>query len=457
MTIRNRTTSNRSSERLDKDNLIDFLNERVRDDTIEKAAFLADFDDPEYAFKEEDTPLKHFKKDVFGVVTVFSVKDDMDKASVEVALSAYGYEPVNAASVNIIQKTCGRILNTYPEYHSLELYEDALGQFRSIYEKVTESDSELNQKTSELRKCNAALRSLTEEDVWLNRENRKRVSIIQDCEKQAIAHQEARREAEEKLNVFDEQLTDANEKLPIELAELEKTEQLALQLEQEIAALEKKNTFFGTLFRRDREALRAEISSKQNELEDVNRKRETSVEDTQKLKIEIERLEETVRTHKSEAARRDSEFIRARENLIQARKDYNDGEKRFAISQDRIKDAKRKVMTLQESVRLLEEKNRSQREECLQAARRLLMAFQVSSPTFRKNLKEISLMKDEEITENGALENALFLSPALFLLWPEARGWFTEEDLTHVGTLISYSSEAGSDSFKNAAVFRITA
>ena len=83
-----------------KEDLISFLADEVRDETIEKAAFLSQFEDPDQAFDSRTGALRRFTEDGFGMITAFASKDEMDKASVEVALSASGYEPLLADSLS---------------------------------------------------------------------------------------------------------------------------------------------------------------------------------------------------------------------------------------------------------------------------------------------------------------------------------------------------------------------
>ena len=447
MTTVNKTNDRRTLERKSKDRLIELLNEAVRDDTIAKAAFLAEFDDPEQAFIPAEGGLSRLKKNGFGVAAAFENKNEMDKASVEVALSAAGYEPLLAYDTASVQKACGRQLTSYPEHHSAELYEDAIIHFRESYAKVMAADKELVIKQSEMQRCSAALRCLYQEDSLLNKENKMRVSVIQSKEKEAISHRDAKRKAEEKISAIDEQLTDANVKLPKELAELEETEKKAAVLEQEIAELEKKTTFFGSLFRKDRNILKADLETKRTELDSLKKKREESLEDTQKLKLEIERLEEHARTHKSEAARMDSQFARAKDDLIKAREDYSEGEKRFALSQDRIKETKRKLSALEESCQLAQEADRIARNDALTSARRVLMAFLVSSKTYRSNLRKIANLKPEEIPE-AAFETVMFMTSVLFLDWSAAAEHLEKESGWKAACLIGYGTDPDTDLFE---------
>ncbi len=440
-------------ERKTMDSLIGCLNEQVRDDTIAKAAFLAGYDDPESVFDAETGGFRDFVKSGFGVLVSFENRDEMDRASVEVTLSAAGYEPLLADKTVSVQKACGRTLSAWPEHHSLELYEDAVKHFRQSYANVVSADNDLAQKQAELQRCSAALRSLREEDSWLNRENSRRVKKIQDCEKQAIAHKEAKRLAEEKMNAFDEQLTDANEKLPKELAELEAADSRCAALREEIAVLEKKNTFFGSLFRNDRAEVRAELAVKKDELEKLQKKCESGLEDTQKLKIEIERLTENVRMHRTEAARMDSKFAQAKDDLIRARRDYNDGERRFALSQDRIKETKKKLSTLEKTVTDLEDRDRLAREDSLMSARRVLMAFTVSSASYRKNLKRIAEMKTPEGIPAAVFDTVMFMAPAVFADWSEAESFFSQRCEGRPGRMIAYGTTYDRDRFERVTEF----
>lgn len=424
-----------------KEDLISFLADEVRDETIEKAAFLSQFEDPDQAFDSRTGALRRFTEDGFGMITAFASKDEMDKASVEVALSASGYEPLLADSLSSVKNMAARTLNTYRIHESLELYEDALEQFRESYRKVLESEDELTQKQTEYRRCSAALRSLREEDSWLNRENKRQVTRIKDAERQAMVHQEAKRQAQEQMNVFDEQLTDANEKLPINLAELEAAEKRAEELTQKIAVLEKKTTFIGGLFRKDRNQLKEELEQKRKELEEIRQKQQKSQEGTQKLQLEIERLEENVRTHMTEAAKIDSAFNAAKNNLIKARQEYNDGERKFAKNQDRIKEAKRKMDALEGGLRVLEGKDRAVRADCLLTARRVLMAFLVSSKVYRDNLKKISKLNEEEVIPEGALETVLFWAPVIFVEWSKAEPFLMQRTADTIGMIIGVDTD----------------
>ncbi|MBQ9152618.1 MAG: hypothetical protein IJ130_02245 [Solobacterium sp.] len=442
-----------ASGKLSRDELISYLSDRVRDDTIAKAAFLAQYDNPDDAFGESYGEIQRFMKTGFGVIAAFPSKDDMDKMSVEVALSAAGYEPVLAETPAALKNSIARTLNTYRAHNSLELYEDALSHFREAYTRSQETEAELSVRMGEWKRCSAAMRSLKEEDSWLNRENKMRVTKIQEAEKQALAHQEAKRRAEETINTLGDQLTDANEKLPIGIAQAEEAEKYAAQLETEIAALEKKNTFIGGLFRRDRNQIREDLAGKKQELEEVRKKKEESLEGTQKLQLEIERLEENVRTHKSEAAKMDSAFAVARDRLIKARQEYTDGEKRFAISQDRIKETRRKMNALDESVRQLEEKNKAARGDCLLTARRVLMAFLVSSEIFRDNLKQITKLADTDEIPEGVLETVLFLAPALFVDWSVSEEVINEKTSDRIGTLIAFGVTPDEKRSRCTAIF----
>ena len=436
-----------------KEDLIGFLADEVRDETIEKAAFLSQFEDPDLAFDSRSGTLRRFTEDGFGMITAFASKDEMDKASVEVALSASGYEPLLADSLSSVKNMAARTLNTYRIHESLELYEDALAQFRESYRKVLESEDELMQKQTEYRRCSAALRSLKEEDSWLNRENKRQVTRIKDAERQAMAHQEAKRQAQEQMDVFDEQLTDANEKLPINLAELEAAEKRAEELNQEIAVLEKKTTFIGGLFRKDRNQLKEELEQKRKELEEIRQKQQKSQEGTQKLQLEIERLEENVRTHKTEAAKIDSAFNAARNNLIKARQEYNDGERKFAKNQDRIKEAKRKMDVLEDGLRVLEGKDRAVRADCLLTARRVLMAFLVSSKVFRDNLKKISRLNEEETVPEGALETVLFWAPVIFVEWNKAEPFLMQRTSDTIGMIIGVDTDPNNQRALETVIF----